>query len=136
MGSKASMAGRLALALSHASLRLLPGAALSTVLGALSPAQAQHPIEQRQLQLSIQELKLQQSQQELMQEQRLQQQQLQPYQAPLQQQQLQLQQLQLRQGQEQQVESLRLKEQQRLQIKEGVSVGRIPAIPPTTLTPF
>ena len=136
MGSKASMAGRLALALSHASLRLLPGATLLTVLGALSPAQAQHPLEQRQLQLRIQELKLQQSQQQLMQEQRFQQQQLQPYQAPLQQQQFQLQQLQLQQGQAQQVESLRLQEQQRRQIKEGTSASEIPAILPTTLTPF
>ena len=106
------------MALSHASMRFLAGVMLFAFLGAMSPAQAQHPLEQRQLQLRIQELKLQQSQQELMQEQRLQQQ------------------PQLRQGQEQQVESLRLKEQQRLQIKEGVSVGRIPAIPPTTLTPF
>jgi hypothetical protein len=44
---------------------------------------------------------------------------------------LQLQQLQLQQVQEQRVESLRLQEQQRLQIKEGASVGHIPAILPT-----
>ena len=136
MGSNASMAGALKMALSHASMRLLAGAALFAILGAMSPAQAQHLLEQRQLQLRIQELKLQQSQQQLMQEQRFQQQQLQPYQAPLQQQQLQLQQLQLQQGQAQQVESLRLQEQQRRQIKEGASASEIPAILPTTLTPF
>ena len=136
MGSNAGMAEALTVALSRASMRSLAGATLFAFLGAMSPAHAQYPLEQRQLQLRIQELKLQQSQQELMQEQRFQQQQLQPYQAPLQQQQLQLQQLQLQQGQAQQVESLRLQEQQRRQIKEGASASEIPAILPTTLTPF
>ena len=136
MEFNAGMAGALTVALSHASMRALAGATLFAFLGAMSPAQAQHPLEQRQLQLRIQELKLQQSQQQLMQEQRFQQQQMQPYQAPLQPQQLQLQQLQLQQTQAQQVESLRLQEQRRLQIKEGASVGEIPAILPTTLTPF
>jgi hypothetical protein len=129
MKSIAAVAGALRVTLSSAPVRIMQGAALLAFFGAFSPAGAQQPTDQRQLQLRIQELKLQQSQQQLMQQQQLQQQQLQPNPPPLQQQQFQLQQLQQQQVQDQQFESLRLQEQQRLQIERGTSAGRFPKNP-------
>ena len=112
MKSIADMTGALLTALSHAPMRILACASLLAFFGVFSPAQAQQHLDQRQLQLRIQELKLQQSQQQLMQ-----------------QQQFQLQQLQQQQFQEQQLESLRLQQQQQLQLKGRASVSHIPTIP-------